>query len=263
VRRIDSDTGPWVPVPVWLLDAGASARAIRLYLELGRHEIAGTSPTRGAMATTLDCSEDTVDRAVAELVDVGALETWREGRVNRYRLLRTLPSLRTPADSTSPEVRSDAGQQGSMLRDSADVLPSSKREITPREEPPSPPTGREIVLVDSVDPVTAVFEAWTRSTGKDRAVLDDKRRKLIRARLAEGWTVADLCLAVTGWEASPHHRGENERATVYNDLALLLRDTAKVEFFIACARRGHAGGGRTGLLSGIERAVAAANGSHR
>ena len=68
------------------------------------------------------------------------------------------------------------------------------------------------------------------STGRTRSVLDPKRVKLIEARLHD-FPEADLIDAVQGWDKSPHHRGDNDRHTIYNDLALLLRDAAKVELF--------------------------------
>lgn len=88
-----------------------------------------------------------------------------------------------------------------------------------------------------------VFSAWVGSTGKTRSALDAKRRRLIRSRLNDGYTVDDLRLAVTGWQFSPHHRGENDRGTVYNDLGLILRDADHVDAFLEYART-RSGGGR-------------------
>ncbi len=68
---------------------------------------------------------------------------------------------------------------------------------------------------------------------KPRVVLDDKRRKLIRRRLKDGYSVDDLCMAVTGWLYSDHHRGHNNRSTVYNSLDLLLRDGDHIDKFVA------------------------------
>jgi hypothetical protein len=77
-----------------------------------------------------------------------------------------------------------------------------------------------------------VWFAWLDSTGKNpnRAKLDAKRKKLIVKALAD-YTVGEVVAAVTGWEFSPHHRGENERGTKYNDLSLLLRNPENIERF--------------------------------
>lgn len=81
--------------------------------------------------------------------------------------------------------------------------------------------------------VQKVFDTWVQSTGRSkRTVLDDKRKRLITAAL-KNYSVDELILAVTGWEHSPWHRGENPSKLKYNDLGLLLRDSGKIESFIA------------------------------
>lgn len=85
-----------------------------------------------------------------------------------------------------------------------------------------------------------VFDAWVKSTGKTGAtVLTDKRRRVIRAAL-KLYSLADVLDAVQGWEKSPHHRGENDRHTIYNDLELLLRDAEHIERFRDLNRNGGA-----------------------
>lgn len=86
--------------------------------------------------------------------------------------------------------------------------------------------------------VGLVFSTWVEATGKNgNTQLSDDRRKLIRSALTggpkhgEGYPVEDLLDAVRGWRWSKHHRGENERGRAFNDLELLLRDCAKIEFF--------------------------------
>lgn len=78
--------------------------------------------------------------------------------------------------------------------------------------------------------VLEVFDAWRQSTGHTKSLLDDKRRRLIVNAL-KNYPVADLVDAVRGWKHSAHHRGENDRQTVYNDIGLLLRDASKIEMF--------------------------------
>ena len=65
----------FVCTPTWLLDAGVSTRAIALYGILmsyadGRNQC---WPSRKTLARRMRCSTDTVDRALAELRDAGAL----------------------------------------------------------------------------------------------------------------------------------------------------------------------------------------------
>jgi hypothetical protein len=82
-----------------------------------------------------------------------------------------------------------------------------------------------------------VFEAWKDSTDHPLARLDSKRSRVIDQAL-KAYPLQDVIDAVRGWRMSPHHRGENERATVYNDLELLLRDAKHIEQFRDLHRNG-------------------------
>jgi hypothetical protein len=73
-----------------------------------------------------------------------------------------------------------------------------------------------------------VFAHWCATHSHPRAKLDAKRRKLIRAALAD-YTEADLCLCITGYLNSPHHMGKNDRNTVYDDIEIFLRDAKHID----------------------------------
>lgn len=101
--------------------------------------------------------------------------------------------------------------------------------------PPEPSTALELVAPDvspsATDPASQVFEAWIEAAGKTgRTVLTPERRRLIQKQL-KNYPLADVIDAVRGWRHSAHHRGENDRGTVYNDLELVLRDAKHVEMF--------------------------------
>lgn len=68
---------PFAVVPAWLITAGVSDRAFRLYALLVRYANPDRRawPYRSRLAKELRCSTDSVDRAVRELVDLGVLET--------------------------------------------------------------------------------------------------------------------------------------------------------------------------------------------
>jgi hypothetical protein len=65
-----------------------------------------------------------------------------------------------------------------------------------------------------------------------RAQPGEKERRLIRARLKEGYSAKDLCEAIDGCHRSPHHCGENERRIKYQTLALIVRDSSHVQQFL-------------------------------
>jgi Helix-turn-helix domain len=101
-------------VPEWVLFADISDAALRLYAVLLRHgQSSGQRmPSRGVLASRLrKRSKDTVDRALKELVRVGAVvvQRRREGNLNltnRY-IVRSTPPRRRP----QPPVASEAEEQ--------------------------------------------------------------------------------------------------------------------------------------------------------
>lgn len=66
-----------------------------------------------------------------------------------------------------------------------------------------------------------------------RAVAGAKERKLIAARLKDGYAAADLCEAIDGMHKTPHNLGHNDRNTKYLTLEIAMRDSSQVSRFIA------------------------------
>ena len=117
----------------------------------------------------------------------------------------------TPAASSTGGTAAGAGPaQGEMLpsRGGADAQSRAGRRVG--------------------DAVERVFAHWQRLYGHPKAVLDSKRRKIITNALA-AYSEADLCRSIEGYQSSPHHMGQNERATVYDDIELFLRDARHIE----------------------------------
>lgn len=83
--------------------------------------------------------------------------------------------------------------------------------------------------------VKAVFEYWQDKRGHEKAKLDEKRKRAIKARLKDGYSVEDLCKAVDGIAKSSHHMGQNEQRTVYDDIELICRTAVNVDKFIKLA----------------------------
>lgn len=72
-----SDIGRYAIIPEWLLDAGVSANAVRLFATIAAkyadRQTGEATPSRSALGECLGVSADTVDRAIKELVGAGAL----------------------------------------------------------------------------------------------------------------------------------------------------------------------------------------------
>jgi hypothetical protein len=131
----------------------------------------------------------------------------------------------------------------------AECSSEKRREEKSRGEEIAP---TELVPLKRDDPVARVFDHWKQVHNHPRAGLDKKRRKLIADRL-KTYTEADLCLCISGYLNSPHHMGQNERATVYDSLEVFLRDASHVDAGIKFAAEPP----RTDLSSTSRRNVAA------
>ena len=77
--------------------------------------------------------------------------------------------------------------------------------------------------------VGAVFDHWRSVWNHPQAKLDPKRKKAIESALKLGYSPDHLCEAISGYQNSSHHTGQNERQTVYDDISLMLRDAAHID----------------------------------
>src|SRR5215510_14861496 len=89
------------------------------------------------------------------------------------------------------------------------------------EPKPSPAVASPPARPRTVERV--VFEAWQEATGKHRAKLDDKRRRVIQRALA-AFPLEDVLDAVRGWQFDTW----TERPR-FNDLGQLLKDADHIE----------------------------------
>lgn len=96
------------------------------------------------------------------------------------------------------------------------------------EEPPTSQVSKDVVR--------KLFDFWVERLGKHQPKFSDKRKRVLRARLAEGFTERELGEAIAGVVHSPHHMGENDSGPKgegkrFDDLTLICRDPEKVEEF--------------------------------
>jgi hypothetical protein len=84
-------------------------------------------------------------------------------------------------------------------------------------------------------PADRVFDHWRLEFKHPKAHLDPKRRKAIQ-RALESYDEATVCAAISGYRHSPHHMGQNDQRTVYDDISLFLRDSEHIERGLNFAR---------------------------
>jgi len=80
--------------------------------------------------------------------------------------------------------------------------------------------------------ICEVFEFWKQTMSLNGGTkLTAERQRKIQARLRDGYTLERIKNAVRGCSISPHHCGQNDTHTVYNDIELICRTGSKLEFF--------------------------------
>lgn len=106
-------------------------------------------------------------------------------------------------------------------------------EVTPRHNSPdttdSPDKKKE---TSAAPPGLSVFEHWAKVMGKTGAKFKGKRQKRVADRLKDGYTQAQLCMAVDGCALTPFNMGQNDSGQRYDDLELICRDVERVDRFI-------------------------------
>lgn len=124
----------------------------------------------------------------------------------------------SPSSSSSPEEsRRDAGKHQS----------GTSKVLTLSGEPYQPATEAEAI--------SEIFAYWASVMNKPKAVLDEKRRALIRLRLKD-WTAEELHTAIAGCAGDAWSQGDNNRGKPFNELSLILRDNERIERFIELAK---------------------------
>lgn len=221
-------------VPEWVIDAGVSDAAFRLYSVLLRYGN-GTGqrmPSRRLLASRLHRSMDSIDRAMRELESVGivVVERRRRGRqnlTNRYHVrttppaglgCRELPDRSGPAgggrtSAATPSPADQGGRRSAATRDSAarvaaDPRPDRKKKT---QRTPPPPAAKNASPQEET-PTATRHDRLLAFGITDIADFTDecRRRRLTRnlptARWAAPCLIAALDLAATrGWPI--HHAG--------------------------------------------------------
>lgn len=224
-------------------DLGHAAKAVLLALASYAGPDRTCFPGIPSLVAATGMGRRSVDRALAEAEAAGYLRRRRTGRATRYRLVAQ-PADTPPVAQQPQPGASDAPPAAQQMRHGWPPkqyqLSSTSEQETGANAPVGAPEPEPLQLVvadaPGPDPVRLVFDAWRATQARPGACqLTPARRKVIRARLAEGYSVDDLCAAAQGWQADPWP--ERPR---HNGLEVLLRNGGAVERFAAFHRDGPA-----------------------
>lgn len=144
---------------------------------------------------SLDCTEAQFTKAIQHLIETEFLE------------IQELPTADKPAEQVA----------STLLAKCSSEERENRGEREGEKIPPTPQGGAH-----------EVFDHWRIVFSHSKAVLDDKRRRLIDARLKQ-FTVADLKAAIDGYKLSPFHQGQNTDGKIFDSVELIMRDAHHVE----------------------------------
>jgi hypothetical protein len=209
-------------VPEWVIDAEISDSAFRLYSVLLRYgqSSGARMPSRATLARRLKKrSVDSVDRAMRELVTVGAVvvERRRRGRqnlTNRYHVVTSGPGGRSPAATGTAAAGARARSATPGRTVAVGVVASLRpdpQQVT-QEQPPPPVVSSDVELCGllGVEDLDAVAEACR--SARHRLGLPTARwtsRVLagcLRRALQHGWPAASAVPALLAVAADPQTR---------------------------------------------------------
>lgn len=162
-----------------------------------------------------------VQEIMTFMVDLGLFES-RSGVISCIKMAKRLDS-----SMTSDKAMRDAFTN--LRLQNQEVIPSQETVMTlsckNRTEEKRIDTSKSTLAVD-------VFSFWCDKMGKaNNAKLTAGRRSKILARIKEGYPVEEIKQAIENCARSDFHMGQNDNGTKYNDLELICRSGAKLEFF--------------------------------
>jgi hypothetical protein len=228
-----SDFGSFSVIPEWILDAEISDRAIRLFAVLGRYADRNgqAMPGRKTLAERLKCSLSSLDRALEELRDIGAL-SWENRRHDDRSLASNEYILHpAPAGVASPvKVPTVTGEgRGSVT---GDAIKNENQELTrepPLESPLPMKVDRRPVSVEEGRLALDVLAEWNAQTGQNLRSKDWLAKFVMRIRERPDLTLVDHAHIIAAALADPWWKGQATPSVVYGSGAQFERSILTAE----------------------------------
>lgn len=82
------------------------------------------------------------------------------------------------------------------------------------------------------DDILEIFEYWKLKLNHKKAKYSHDKKRVILARLREGFTIEECKKAIDGCASSPFHTGHNNDKRKYDSIGLIFRNASKLEWFM-------------------------------
>lgn len=132
-------------------------------------------------------------------------------------------SVHPPSDGSSPGSSQGLGDGSSP--------PDNGGSSTPLHATPTPsPTPEETALARERADTIECFEYWRERTNHPQAKLTEERKRVIRARRRDGYTIEQIRQGIDGAALNPPR--DRDSGVVYDDLTSVCRNGAQLERYM-------------------------------
>jgi len=163
----------------------------------------------------------------------GYIPSWHQHQhINNRESASILPT--PPNDNITAEVMPSNNVAISLTAESTSTITTSLEVIN---------TNTATILTTEVlnnniastkaDNIQQIFNHWKIIMDHPNAQLDPNRKELINKALNLGYSVNNICYAITGCSLTPYNMGKNDRGERYDGLHVILRDANQIDRFIS------------------------------
>ena len=161
-------------IPEWVLYSSLSDRAIRLYAVLGRYVGSHDKgwPSRASLGKRINCSTSSIDRAVTELEEFGAIRVEERRRPNGSRTSSYFYLLPNPTSDVrvEPNITRDEGASSPVTTPEGTLKEGTLTNVSSTHNPP----GSE-KWSDDVKTLTSLLCDWNILNGYKAFTLGPKQ----------------------------------------------------------------------------------------
>jgi hypothetical protein len=165
-------------VPEWLIDSGCTDKALRLYVVLARYadnDDLTAYPGRGTLAKRMGCHRSSVDRAVEELIELGAVSKQHRVKDGKYQsslyTIRRIAPSRTHATTPVAPMQLPPSHPCDIELEPKNIEPKNSLAAAPQQKP-----AKRDELFEAV--AEACNIDWHNLTGSGRGAINKAVKEL-------------------------------------------------------------------------------------
>ena len=165
-------------VPEWLIDSGCTDKALRLYVVLARYadnDDLTAYPGRGTLAKRMGCHRTSVDRAVEELIELGAISKQQRVADGKYQsslyTIRRIAPSRTHATTPVAPVQRPPSHPCDIELEPKNIEPKNSLAAAPQEK-----SAKKDELFEAVAEACGID--WANITTSGRGQLNKATKEL-------------------------------------------------------------------------------------